>query len=303
MYRSSILFVGLALFTVLSSGCTSTGRRSFWGHGSRLKPCDCGPAPRSDTPLVPRSQDPLPSGPITTEPPPSFPPNNDPPRAREGLLPSDRWEPSRSPEARILPPEELEDRKGRSSLLPPEERPRGQSPDQRPDPVEKEVPKVDEQTYQDLPVDIPAFTRVKKDVATGQKPFPEGLTWLKDKGYRTVVHLMAPEDDDSTSRRQFELRGFKYVSIKVSPQTLTRRIVDDFNHLISDATNHPVFVFDDDSSLAGALWYLHFRIVHQFNDTKAREEAARLGFKQDQAGPHRDMWLAIQRYLEKQNED
>ena len=57
----------------------------------------------------------------------------------------------------------------------------------------------------------------------------------------------------------------------------------------------PLFVFDRDGSVAGGLWYLHFRLVEKLSDEKARAEAARLGFRED--GASRTMWIAVQNYL------
>jgi protein tyrosine phosphatase (PTP) superfamily phosphohydrolase (DUF442 family) len=148
------------------------------------------------------------------------------------------------------------------------------------------------------PVDVPQFAEVKPGVASGQKPFAEGLNWLKDKGYRTVLHIRAPGEDDTAARRQFEAKGFRYLSLEVSPQTLNRDIVDQFNRIVGDPANRPLFVYDRDSSLAGGLWYLHFRIVDGLSNDKATAQAAALGLNPDaDGGPHKAMWLAVQSYL------
>jgi hypothetical protein len=82
----------------------------------------------------------------------------------------------------------------------------------------------------------------------------------------------------------------------VSPQTLSRDIVDRFNHLVTDAGNQPLFVYDRDGTVAGGLWYLYFRIAEGASDEDARAQAARLGLKPD-AEEGRPMWLAVQNYL------
>lgn len=148
-----------------------------------------------------------------------------------------------------------------------------------------------------LPVDIPQFAAVKTNIASGQEPFAGGIAWLKSHGYRTVLHLRSPGEDDSTARNQFEKSGLRYLSLEVSPQTLSREIVNQFNRLVADANNLPLFVYDKDGSLAGALWYLHFRLVDQATEEKAREDAERLGFKQDRSDAHLKMWLAVQNLL------
>jgi protein tyrosine phosphatase (PTP) superfamily phosphohydrolase (DUF442 family) len=143
--------------------------------------------------------------------------------------------------------------------------------------------------------DIPQFAIAKKGVAAGQQPFSDGVTWLKQHGYRTVLHVRPPEDTGTAAKQIFEQRGLKYVSLQVSPATLSRDVIDQFNRVLTDAGNQPLFVFDRDGALAGGLWYLHFRLVDGLSDARARAEAARLGFRED--GAHLAMWLAVQKYL------
>jgi protein tyrosine phosphatase (PTP) superfamily phosphohydrolase (DUF442 family) len=148
-----------------------------------------------------------------------------------------------------------------------------------------------------LPVDIPQFAAVKANIANGQEPFADGVNWLKAHGYRTVLHIRSPGEDDREARRSFEQSGLRYLSLEVSPQTLSKDIVDEFNRLVADPKNLPLFVYDKDSSLAGGLWYLHFRLVDKESDEKARDDAAHLGFKRDSSESHKAMWLAVQNYL------
>ena len=81
----------------------------------------------------------------------------------------------------------------------------------------------------------------------------------------------------------------KYFSIEVSPKTLTCAVVDDFNRIVDDTANHPLFVYDTDGGRAGGLWYLHFRTAEQDSDEVARIKAERLGLKTDASGAHLDM--------------
>jgi protein tyrosine phosphatase (PTP) superfamily phosphohydrolase (DUF442 family) len=148
--------------------------------------------------------------------------------------------------------------------------------------------------------DIPQFAVAKKGVAVGQEQFRvDGVNWLKERGYRTALHIRLPEDTNSFAEHMFKSRSLNYVSLHVSPTTLTREVVEQFNRLVSDPANQPIFVFDRDGSLAGGLWYLHFRLVDKLSDEKARAEAARLGFRVD--GSSQTMWIAVQKYLSDQN--
>jgi protein tyrosine phosphatase (PTP) superfamily phosphohydrolase (DUF442 family) len=151
-----------------------------------------------------------------------------------------------------------------------------------------------------LPVGIAQFTQVKDQIASGLRPYADGVQWLKDNGYRTVLHVRQPGEDDGADRRSFTERGLKYVSLEVSPNTLTEKTVSEFNRLVGDAVNRPLFVYDNDGKMAGALWYLHFRLVDKLSEAEARTKSAGLGLKEDQAGEQQMIWLAIQKYLSEQ---
>jgi protein tyrosine phosphatase (PTP) superfamily phosphohydrolase (DUF442 family) len=175
-------------------------------------------------------------------------------------------------------------------------------PQSLPSPKLNETPPLKEtEEPPSLPADIPQFAFVKKGVASGQQPHPDGVKWLKDHGYKTVLHVRAPTETDNAAKRIFENRGLTYISLEVGPQTLTKEVVDRFNQVVGDDKNYPLFVYDKNSALAGALWYLHFRTIGGMSDEKARAEAERLGFKQEQDDIHRDMWLAVQNYLKNHN--
>ncbi len=107
-----------------------------------------------------------------------------------------------------------------------------------------------------LAVDVPQFALAKDGVASGLQPFPDGIAWLQNHNYRTVLHLRAPSEDDSAARRQFEKRGLHYVSLEVAPNALSKDKVDLFDRLVTENANLPLFIYDKDGSLAGAMWYL-----------------------------------------------
>ena len=148
-----------------------------------------------------------------------------------------------------------------------------------------------------LAVDVPQFAVAKEGVASGLQPFPDGIAWLQTHHYRTVLHLRAPSEDDSAARRQFEKHGLRYVSLVVTPNSLSKNLVDQFDRLVTENANLPLFIYDKDGSLGGAMWYLYFRTVEGTSDEKARSEAIRLGFQPDQNNEHRTMWIAVQNYV------
>ena len=138
-------------------------------------------------------------------------------------------------------------------------------------------------------------------VTSGMKPLLEGLDWLKAKGYRTVLHLKQPGESDSADRAVIESHGLKYLSLEVSPETLSRQHVDAFQRIVSDKANQPLFVYDRDGSLAGPLWYLKFRLADRESDEVARLRAARLGLSESPTGNQQTMWVAVQKLLSQPN--
>jgi hypothetical protein len=148
-----------------------------------------------------------------------------------------------------------------------------------------------------LPVDIAQFGYVGDKVASGLKPQIGGLDWLRDAGYRTVLHLRKPGEDDAADRKLVTKRGMTFASLEVSPQTLTSAVFDEFSKVVAGAKTGKLFVYDGDGVLAGGLWYLYFRAVEKDSDETARLKAARLGLKENAEGEAKAMWVAVQKVL------
>src|SRR5262245_26022895 len=160
---------------------------------------------------------------------------------------------------------------------------------------------VEERRSANFPVGIPGFAVAREGVASGLRPMlDDGLDWLRANGYRTVLHVRKPGEDDAADRKQVEKRGLRYLTIEVSPATLTRPLVADFSRTVTDSQAQPLFVYDRDGALAGALWYLHFRTADQLPEEVARVRAGGLGFREDRDESHRAMWQAAQRLLRDQ---
>src|SRR5204862_413614 len=149
-----------------------------------------------------------------------------------------------------------------------------------------------------LPAGIAQFAKAIPGVSAGLRPsIDDGLDWLAANGYRTVLHLRGAGDPDNADRKQVERFGMTYVSLEVTAQTLSRERVEEFARLVREPARQPIFVYDQDGSIGGSLWYLYFRKVDGDNDEVARIKASPLGLREDREGNHRLMWLAVQKYL------
>ena len=288
----SVRFLTLMVFAAVAlgglQGCNACGRRCASPPpcpppGTRatllpLRPCQPVPVQPRPAPAgtyLPPIQ--VPPGDVRSYPPPASTP------------PDPTWRPSPDPGVRLLVPES-------GSAVPPRDSARLLAPESVKPGVAEDSP-----PSPPLPVDIPQFAEARKGVAAGRRPFPDGLDWLKKNGYKTVLYLRKPGQDDSADRRQIEeKRGLKYYSLEVSPQTLAQSMaVDEFNHIVANPDSHPLFVYDEEGALAGGLWYLYFRIIENASDEEARTKAGRLGLKEKGDELHTQMWLAVQNYYSK----
>ncbi|MSQ95841.1 MAG: hypothetical protein EXR98_14980 [Gemmataceae bacterium] len=193
---------------------------------------------------------------------------------------------SKTPEA-APPPETKRDVKPRVQLYAPEvdePRPTPEPPAQKPS-VQASLPP------------IPQFASVRDNVYAGLRPPLDGLDWLHDNRVATVVQIRLPDVDGAADKKQIEKRNTRYVSFEVSPQTLTKEKADEFIKLVRAGAKQGVFVYDQDGSLAGAMWYLYFRHGEYLDDDASQLRARQLGLQLNRDGQHRDMWLAVQKVL------
>lgn len=318
MSRWSIALLGAALSCVAAAGCKCCSRNSCGPSRAPCNTCAPGPVPApmsglpgAPVPAPPGSLPPAggtfappppPTGATFTPPPPSgpytppapAPAPASPPAGVSGYGPTavapaeSNWHGVPNGGVRLYAPEA-------SSAEPPRESVRLQTPAPMPSgPAVSE----DRSTSPAMPADIPQFAAVRDRITSGLKPFPDGFSWLKSNGYRTVLHLRQPGEVDSADRRVVENHGLRFLSLEVSSQTLPQSS-EEFNRVVSDPTALPLFVYDRDGLLAGAMWYLHFRTVERLPEEASRQKAAALGLKEDSRGEYGTMWVAIQDYLRK----
>lgn len=176
-----------------------------------------------------------------------------------------------------------------------------------PEAIDKEIPRpTDEPPLKKPSVQrsfpaIPQFAQAKENVYAGLRPSLDGLDWLQTNGVQTVVQIRAFGADDSAVRKEVESRKLRYVAFEVSPEKLTKAKTDEFIKLIRDGAKQGIFVYDQDGSLAGSMWYLYLRLGEVLEDDAAQLRARQLGLSHDRTDKHREMWLAVQKLLSENN--
>jgi protein tyrosine phosphatase (PTP) superfamily phosphohydrolase (DUF442 family) len=293
----SMLFAGLCF---VSAGCRTTCDRPSWCHRNDPPPAKAvfvAPPPPCPAPLLPAQVQPqpiqqsggfpmLPPGALTNPPPnANFVQPTPTPSISKSPREETQWKPS---ETREPPePESKRDVPPRIQLYAPEAIDKD-----RPDPS-KEPP---ERRKRSLPA-IPQFAEVKANVFAGLRPSLDGLDWLQDEGVKTIVQIRLFGEDDSADQKQVEKRNMRYIAFEVSPVTLTKEKAEEFVKLIRDGARQGVFVYDQDGSLAGSMWYLYLRMGEVLDDEPSRLRARSLGLQTNRDGQHRDMWLAVPKVL------
>src|SRR5262249_36584398 len=76
---------------------------------------------------------------------------------------------------------------------------------------------------------ISRFVAVDLKVAAGSLPTTAGLSWLADKGYKTVVDLRETAEISSAFIADATARGLRYIALPTSPGTLNREHLARFN--------------------------------------------------------------------------
>jgi protein tyrosine phosphatase (PTP) superfamily phosphohydrolase (DUF442 family) len=274
----------LTILLVIGVSLSETGCRHSCG-----KRDNC-----SSTNRLPIGAIPIPNG--SNIPPSNIPPSSiNEKRTPEILLPQNSNSPSNfvpkrgSNGTRLFSPEISESSETPRSKMPtgPSAGPLPPSSDLFPPPPKSTSP---------FPSGIADFSRVKENVTAGLKPNLDGIRWLKDNGYVTILRLRKPTEED-TDQALIERQGMKYVSLPVAPELVNQRLIDEFNSIVKSESNRPLFVYDKDGSIAGSMWYLHFRIAESFKDDEALLRARQLGLSEDGNADQRALWLAVQKYL------
>jgi hypothetical protein len=126
---------------------------------------------------------------------------------------------------------------------------------------------------------IPHFSTVQPRLAGGGAPTKEGLDWLAEKGYQTLLDLREPAEVGPDFIAEVAKRKMRYVALPISLSNLDISQIERYQNELNDAAARPLYFFDVDGSRAGFLWFI--RRVEQDQDRAdlagARREAEEMG--------------------------
>ena len=100
---------------------------------------------------------------------------------------------------------------------------------------------------------ISRFVAVDLKLAGGSTPSTDGLKWLAEKGYRTILDLRESSEVPPTFIAQVTGMGLRYVALPIGLKTIDRDHVERFNFEMAAGEARPLFFFDSDGTRAARL--------------------------------------------------
>lgn len=124
---------------------------------------------------------------------------------------------------------------------------------------------------------IARFVAVDLKLAGGSAPNNIGLSWLADKGYRTLVDLRQPSEVPAGFIGEVSRAGLRYIALPIDLASIDAKSISRFNFEIAAGEARPTFFFDSNGGRAGALWYIKRMISDKVDHPIARREAEEIG--------------------------
>jgi uncharacterized protein (TIGR01244 family) len=146
-----------------------------------------------------------------------------------------------------------------------------------------------------IPVSVEAtaivnYQLLRPGLATAGTPSAGALATLKAQGFRTVIDLRLPEEGTAAEKAVVEAQGLRYVSVPISPATLSPGDAAAVARVLDDPEAGPVLLHCASANRVGAVWtVIEARRGRPFEEAEA--EGRRIGLK---PGPMAD---AVRRVL------
>jgi protein tyrosine phosphatase (PTP) superfamily phosphohydrolase (DUF442 family) len=121
------------------------------------------------------------------------------------------------------------------------------------------------------------FSAVELRLAGGSLPNSQGLEWLAEKGYKTLLDLRESGEVQPSFLAEVQKNHLRYVSLPVTLKTVNTESLNRFNLELAMAEQRPLYFCDTDGNRAGALWFVRRIQVDHVDLQTARREAQDLG--------------------------
>jgi uncharacterized protein (TIGR01244 family) len=123
------------------------------------------------------------------------------------------------------------------------------------------------------------FARIDTTVACAGAIKPEAIAELKQRGYKAIINLQAPEERDADVAGETaaaEAAGINYVHVPLSLTATDPTAVDRFLAAVTDPANQPAFIHCTLGIRASGLWAVKRVLVDKWDVDRAMTEAEAL---------------------------
>lgn len=130
------------------------------------------------------------------------------------------------------------------------------------------------------------YIRINDDYAVGKgPPDPETLAALHHEGFRAVVNLRRPGEENEPLDPDQEgdtvrAHGMDYVHLPVSAEEMSSERVDQFRNLVAELPK-PVYVHCASGKRSGAFTMMHYAVENALSGEDALDQAQQMGFECD----------------------
>lgn len=101
---------------------------------------------------------------------------------------------------------------------------------------------------------VPNYHVVNPRLATAGQPSPEALRRLEEHGFKTVINLRTEAEGTKDEEAAVTAQGLRYVSVPVTPASLSAKDVETVAAVLDDEAAGPVLLHCAVANRAGALW-------------------------------------------------
>lgn len=124
--------------------------------------------------------------------------------------------------------------------------------------------------------------RITNELAIAGQPAPDGLSWLVEEGYRSVVNLRSPDEAGfwNDEQLQVEQLGLRYVNYPIQLSHLTPETVLRLIQQISDFPK-PILIHCDSGIRSSVVALIQIAVKQGMRTEDAFQKVAKLGLLND----------------------
>lgn len=129
--------------------------------------------------------------------------------------------------------------------------------------------------------EIPAYQKVRPDLATAGQPIPEALRKLREMGFRTVVNLRTEAEGTEKDRVVVEEQGLRWVHVPITPASFSAKDVEAVAKLLDDPAAGPTLLYCSSANRVGGVWAV-YAVKKGKGPDEALAEGRKIGLKSPQ---------------------